>query len=150
MKSGMKLAILFLVSAQGVLGQTNQTVYYTNRFATITNLQWRVYQSVQLVRADLDGFIYLQEGGGGFISYTNLTPATLQEFGVPTNRIALAEQRALLRAEQLKKKHSEDAAAAPLRAESERRAAFNVGYQTGEREGESRGGRYYLSSEPYP
>jgi flagellar biosynthesis/type III secretory pathway protein FliH len=109
-----------------------------------------VYQSVKLVRADSDGFIYLQEGGGGFISFTNLAPATLQELGVPTNRIALAEQRALLRAEQLKKKQNEDAVAAQLRAELERRAAFNVGYQTGEREGESIGGQYYLGFEFYP
>jgi hypothetical protein len=144
---------LFFASCFAVVpchAQSNSVITFTNRFATFTNLQGRVYDHVQLIRADANGIIYRMEDGGGFISFTNLAPATLQELGVPTNRIALAEQRALLRAEQLKKKDSEDAAAAPLRAELERRAAFNNGYQTGEREGESIGGQYYLGFEFYP
>jgi hypothetical protein len=77
-------------------------INFTNRVETLTNLQGQVYSNVDLVRADLDGLVYRSETGGGRISFTNLSPARLESLGIPTNRIAMAADRAAMNAEQRK------------------------------------------------
>jgi hypothetical protein len=73
-----------------------QTITFTNRIATFTNLQGHVYSGVQLVKGDLDGIIWREaEGtGGGRICYTNLDPALLAFWGIPADRIETAKARA--------------------------------------------------------
>jgi hypothetical protein len=83
--------------------ETNDVIMFTNRYDTITNLQGHTYDHVKLVRGDLDGLVYLTDGGGGRISYTNLPPEKLEELGIDTNRIAIAAERAAMSAEERKK-----------------------------------------------
>jgi hypothetical protein len=71
-----------------------QDITFTNRVATFTNLQGTVYKDVTLTKADLDGVIYREEAGGGRVCYTNLSPAVLEAWGIPTNRIETARARA--------------------------------------------------------
>ena len=73
--------------------QPGSTITFTNRFATITNLQGRVYAHIELVRADANGILYRVEGGGGMIWYTNLSPGVLEELGIPAERIEALEER---------------------------------------------------------
>jgi regulator of protease activity HflC (stomatin/prohibitin superfamily) len=97
----------------------------TNRNETLTNLQGQVYSNVDLVRADLDGVVYRSESGGGRISYTNLSPARLETLGIPTNRIAVAAERAAMNAEQRKADYEhrlEQAAANQQQAEKRMQA----------------------------
>ena len=70
------------------------------RVVTFTNLQGRVYDSVQLTRANNTGVIYSTENGGGMVFYTNLAPAQLAGWGLDTNlaQIYLDEQAAKLEA----------------------------------------------------
>jgi hypothetical protein len=82
--------------------ETNSVITFTNRYETITNLQGHVYEQVELVRADLDGIVYRCEGGGGRISYTNMSPDKLESLGIDTNRIAIAAERAAMNAAQRK------------------------------------------------
>jgi hypothetical protein len=64
------------------------------RPASFKDLQGREYNAL-LLKADLDGVVYVENGttGGGRVSYTNLAPATLESWGVPTNRISVAADR---------------------------------------------------------
>jgi uncharacterized protein YjbI with pentapeptide repeats len=71
-----------------------QDTTFTNRVATFTNLQGVVYKGVTLTKADLDGVIYREPAGGGRVCYTNLSPALLEAWGMPTNRIQIAQDRA--------------------------------------------------------
>jgi hypothetical protein len=106
LKSGMfpgacALALAALTTA--ARAETNDVIAFHDRIETITNLQGRVYDHVKLVRGDLDGLIYLNDSGGGRISYTNLPPEKLEELGIDTNRIAVAAERAAMSAEERKK-----------------------------------------------
>lgn len=87
------------------------------RPASFKDLQGREYNAL-LLKADLDGVIYVENGttGGGRISYTNLAPATLESWGVPTNRISAASDRISAKAKM-------DAQARTLQAEQARTAA---------------------------
>ena len=72
-----------------------QDLTLTNRAITFTNLEGRVYKSVDLVRANLDGVIWRDDNGsGGQISYTNLAPEFLSKIGVPVERVSAARERA--------------------------------------------------------
>jgi len=71
-----------------------QDIRFTNTVATFTNLQSVVYSNVTLVRADLDGVVWRDAEGGGRVSYTNLSAAFLEAWGIPTNRIGIAKARA--------------------------------------------------------
>ena len=75
-----------------------QDITFTNRVATFTNLQGSVYRDVTLVKGDLDGVVWREGAGGGRVSYTNLSPALLETWGIPTNRIENAHARALRKA----------------------------------------------------
>ena len=74
------------------LGQ--DAITFTNKIVTFTNLQGRIYQDVQLTRADLVGIIYREGAGGGRVYYTNLPAAFLESLGISSNWIAAAEVRA--------------------------------------------------------
>lgn len=91
----MKAKVLFAVGLTVSFASLGEDTSFTNRTATLTNLEGRVYRNVQLVRGDSDGIVYLlSEGaGGGRICYTNLAPEVLQSLGIPTNRIATARVR---------------------------------------------------------
>src|SRR6266436_3358173 len=82
------LLTLFYASAGDVIDLGRQP-------SSFKDLQGRQYNSL-LIKADLDGVVYVENGttGGGRVSYTNLAPATLELWGVPTNRIEIAKQRA--------------------------------------------------------
>jgi hypothetical protein len=96
----MKARAMIAVSLTLSAATFGEDINLTNRVATFTNLEGRLFTSVQLVRADADGIIYrMPEGtGGGRVSYTNLAPGLLQSFGIPTNLIAAARARAVHRA----------------------------------------------------
>jgi hypothetical protein len=88
-------ALILLLLVGSALAQDNT---FTNRTVTFTNLQNRVYTNVTLFKANLDGVLWRDSEGLGSVSYTNLAPALLEEWGIPTNRIAEARQRAQRRA----------------------------------------------------
>ena len=71
-----------------------QDITFTNRTATFTNLEGRLFSNVTLVRASQDGVIWRDDSGGGQVSYTNLNPALLKEWGIPLERIEQARVRA--------------------------------------------------------
>jgi hypothetical protein len=99
--------LLFCLKADG-----QDRIELGHRIATLTNLEGRVYQRVQLVAGTLDGIIYEPESGAGagMISYTNLSAETLQGYGIPTNRISELKDRldkVELRHQQLEKQRQE-------------------------------------------
>jgi hypothetical protein len=106
-------AAVSLLARTGCLDCLAQNIYFTNRFETITNAGGESVHA-ELVYADLDGIIYRCPGGGGRLSYTNLSLAELVSLGVPTNRVAAAEQRAALRSEQKKEEAARQAQQAAL------------------------------------
>ncbi len=83
--------------------QASDTIDLKQTVVTFTNLHNEVFTNVSLSSANLDGVTYFYEGGGGFVSYTNLPPGLLVQWGIPTNRIDIAIQRAADKAEQDKK-----------------------------------------------
>ena len=114
-----------LAVALNASAQTNGIITFANRQETLTNLEGRVYDRVELVRADLDGIVYRNESGGGRICYTNLSAATLEALGIDTNRIAIAAERASMSAEQRKADYARrmQEAAAKLQEEQLRQQA---------------------------
>jgi hypothetical protein len=72
-----------------------QDVELTNKVATFNTLDGRIFDSVELVRANLDGVVWRKDGAGmGQVCYTNLSPERLLAWGIPTNRIEVARGRA--------------------------------------------------------
>src|SRR3569832_25142 len=71
-----------------------QDILLTNQTGTFTNLEGSVVSAVQLVRADGDGVIWVDGASGGRVCYTNLHPSLLEKWGIPTNRIQVARERA--------------------------------------------------------
>jgi len=53
------------------------------RLVTVTNINGRVYDNINLQRADRTGVIYTAEGGGGRIKLSELPAEFLKEHGVP-------------------------------------------------------------------
>ena len=90
MKAGLTLALWATVC----LTALSDDITFTNRTANFTDLEGRIYSRVQLVRGDLDGLIWRRGASGGRICYTNLDPCLLESFGISTNRIAIAQERA--------------------------------------------------------
>jgi len=97
-----------------------QEIALSNRTATITTLQGRVYTNVTLIKATRDGIIW-SGGGMGLISYTNLTPSFLESLGVPTNRI-----------EEVKAREAQKAAAKAERREQAMAKAYAESLALGE------------------
>jgi hypothetical protein len=90
----MKAPISLLVVLLGFrIGAQTNVIELNNRAAEFRDLKGKEYR-VELVRATLDGVIYSVPGGGGMIRYSDLSPETLIEWGIPTNRIDVAAQRA--------------------------------------------------------
>lgn len=71
-----------------------QDITFTNQVVTFTNLQTVVYSNVTLVKPDVDGVVWRNGASGGKICYTNLSPALLEAWGIPTNLIEGARIRA--------------------------------------------------------
>ncbi len=90
MKAGLNLALWATVC----LTALSDDITFTNQTANFTDLEGRIYSRVQLVRGDLDGLIWRRGASGGRICYTNLDPCLLESFGISTNRIAIAQERA--------------------------------------------------------
>lgn len=87
--------VVLVWMALGASAVPAQDLILTNRATTFTNLEGRVYKSVDLVRANLDGVIWRDDNGsGGQISYTNLAPEFLSKIGVPLQRTSAARERA--------------------------------------------------------
>ena len=97
------IAVALLLAAKGVQAQSGDTIDLKDATVTFTNLHAEVYTNVTLVRGNLDGVTYFCDDGGGFVSYTNLSPDLLTQWGIPTNRIGIAAQRAADKAEQDRK-----------------------------------------------
>ena len=77
-----------------VLDAPGQDVTFTNKTATFTNLEGRAFKEVQITRGDWDGVIWRDGVSGGRVCYTNLHPAFMEAWGIPTNRIGIARARA--------------------------------------------------------
>jgi hypothetical protein len=90
MRTSSFFGFLALVWINSLLAQD---IVFTNKTATFTNLQGRVYTNVTLVKATQDGLLWRGDSMG-LIAYTNLSPALLESLGVPTNRIEQARERA--------------------------------------------------------
>ena len=92
--TGMKAPIsLFVVLLGFSIGAQTNVIELNNRVVEFHDLKGKEYK-VELVRATLDGVIYSVPGGGGMIRYSDLSPENLIEWGIPTNRIDIAAQRA--------------------------------------------------------
>lgn len=85
--------VLSLVIA-GITAAHSQDITWTNKTVTFTNLEGRIFKEVQFIRGDWDGVIWREGAGGGRVCYTNLNPALLEAWGIPTNRIGIARGRA--------------------------------------------------------
>src|ERR1039458_5942867 len=94
--SVMKKILPLLVLGFAGVAAGQDTITFTNKLITFTNLQGKVFRDVRLVRADLDGIIYRETVGvgGGRVCYTNLSLGLLESLDIPTNRIAVAKARA--------------------------------------------------------
>ena len=90
------LALLISITTQA------QEINLTNRVATFTNLEGRVYKAVHVVKGTADGIVYREQEstGGGLVSYTNLAPALLAAWGIPLDRMEKARLRAASKAVQ--------------------------------------------------
>jgi|ERR1035437_2023049 hypothetical protein len=113
--------------------QTNADLDLKRLPATFTTLQNKLYEDVSLLRANLDGIIYGQSNGSpvGVISYTNLSPTLLESWNIPTNRIAIAADRASQRAEQRQARQTEAARAAEATLKAKKKVAYDKGYGDG-------------------
>ena len=89
-----KRAQSFLVLALSVMAVSAQDIVFTNKTATFTNLEGKAFKEVELRGGDWDGVIWRNGASGGRVSYTNLHPAFLDAWGIPTNRIGVARSRA--------------------------------------------------------
>lgn len=72
---------------------------FTNQIVTIVTSEGVGYTNISLIRASLDGIIYLvpESTIGGCIYYTNLALDDFARFNIDTNCIAIAEERAIVR-----------------------------------------------------
>jgi len=83
---------LAVLSALAV--HASDTIEFTNRVETFTNLQGQVFSQVMLIRGDLDGVVWRKEASGGRICFTNLSLGFMAYLGIPTNRVQIARTRA--------------------------------------------------------
>ena len=79
-----------------------QDITFTNRTATFTNLDGRVFTNVTLVKANDYGIMWKGDGMG-LIPYTKLSPEVLESFGIQRGRVerakALEKRQAALEAQ---------------------------------------------------
>jgi hypothetical protein len=106
-----------------------QDIIFTNRTATFTNLEGRVFTNVTLVKANDYGVVWRGDGAG-MVPYTKLSPQVLESLGIPQERVErskalLARQAALAAkmdqaslAAKAKQKAEADAARAKWEAEA--------------------------------
>jgi hypothetical protein len=85
------LAIVALIALQA---EAFELIDLHQRVATFTNLQREVFAEVTLAHGDSDGVVWRKEASGGRVCYTNLDISLLEQWGIPTNRIEIARQRA--------------------------------------------------------
>jgi hypothetical protein len=89
-----------------------QDITFTNKTATFTTLDGRVYTNVTLVRATDYGIVWRADGMG-MVSYTNLAPAFLTSLGIGQERAehakALADRQARANASERAKAAAEAA-----------------------------------------
>jgi hypothetical protein len=90
------IALVGLVFGQGCL--LAQDIMFTNRVATFTNLDGRLYTNVTLIKATADGIIWKGDGVG-MVPYTKLSLEVAQSFGVPQERVEQAKAKAAKKAE---------------------------------------------------
>jgi hypothetical protein len=90
----MGFAVMILPEA----GLCSDSIEFTNKVASFTNLQGETFTQVVLVRGDLDGVIWRNGSSGGRVCYTNLDPLLLERWGISTNRIEIARSRAARKA----------------------------------------------------
>jgi hypothetical protein len=67
-----------------------QDITFTNKTATFTNLEGRVYNKVTLVKATDYGIVWKGDGMG-LVHYTNLSPAVLTSLGIGLERVQRAQ-----------------------------------------------------------
>ncbi|MCX6929397.1 MAG: hypothetical protein NT154_40210 [Verrucomicrobia bacterium] len=75
-----------------------QDIIFTNRTATFTNLDGRLYTNVTLVKATADGIIWKGDGMG-MVPYTKLSPEMVESFGIPQERVEQAKAKAAKKAQ---------------------------------------------------
>jgi hypothetical protein len=86
--------LLTLLAFSVLQASASDFIDLKNRVTTFTNLQGETFTAVTLIRGDLDGVIWRKDGSGGRVCYTNLNPQLMRDWGIPTNRIAIALARA--------------------------------------------------------
>jgi hypothetical protein len=111
----LPLLLLLTLLATGSL--LAQDIIFTNKTATFTNLEGRVYTNVTLVKANRDGLIWSGDGMG-VVCYTNLSPVFLKSLGIPAERIEQARARSAQRAASNSKYRAQAAAQAQAQAEA--------------------------------
>ena len=89
------VAIIALITLQA---HAADLIDLKQRVATFTNLQGEAFSQVTLIHGDLDGVVWRKDASGGRVCYTNLAPSLLETFGIPTNRIDVARERAVAHA----------------------------------------------------
>ena len=137
-KQAMQLCSLLVLV---ILDVSGQDITFTNKTVTFTNLEGRAFTAVQITHGDWDGVIWRDAASGGRVCYTNLHPAVMEAWGIPTNRIEIARARAERKAvsdaqfraarqlqaqEDFEAKTKQDALesiAAPIRARAEQKKA---------------------------
>src|ERR1051325_4046451 len=89
------MKVFVVVIALSVLrAAASDLIDLKGKITTFTNLQGQIFQSVSLIHGDLDGVIWRKDASGGRVCYTNLNPVFLEDWSIPTNRIAVALERA--------------------------------------------------------
>src|ERR1035441_10327245 len=100
MRTSKFTALLALAWINGSL--LAQDITFTNKTATFTNLDGRVFTNVTLVKANDYGIVWKGDGIG-LIPYTKLSPEVLESLGIHQERVerakALAKRQAALDAQ---------------------------------------------------
>lgn len=86
------VAIFFFFASYG------QDVDLRNRVVTFTKLDGQMLREVQIVRGDQDGIVWRKAASGGRICYTNMSADLLESWGISSNRIQVARERAAKKA----------------------------------------------------
>ncbi len=89
----MKTILIAAAVALGLFNALAQNdIPLDGKTATFTDRQGRVYDRAALVRADLTRLIFKTNGDFGTVALTNLSPATMQTLGIPTNQVQKAQE----------------------------------------------------------
>lgn len=125
MKALLAVCIGSLVS---ICAADQKDIDLGGKLMTFTNLQGRIYENVRLERGTLDGVIYsLTNGaGGGMVKYKDLSTNFLSDLNIPADRVQIAQQRDVVRAEQKQRYDAEVRALALKQQQQEELAASNA------------------------